>query len=311
MEGDEQMNNIKPEETGRNSADFFVMDELNQPLAPAARLKSTVREKINTALVLVVAVFAVFLGYYQLSYNISHPFTYAETKSSTNVSADDLKLQLATIIAEQNKDTDGDGLTDAQEINVYYSSPFLDDSDSDSIADGVEIRQGTDPNCPSGQNCFNQTAASGNSSSVPAFSILPETGSLQITPASIRAALKQGGVSEADLSEFTDADLIALYQDVLKSEPSMAQTAQDMGLDLTDAPAAASAIAITPSAINSSTVNLNVQSLDDLKKFSGTQIRQLLLQSGAPAAVLAQVTDDQLKTIFLEKLNEKNGAVTP
>ncbi len=44
-----------------------------------------------------------------------------------------------------NPDTDGDGLTDGDEVNLYHTSPLLADTDGDRIPDGVEVRTGTDP----------------------------------------------------------------------------------------------------------------------------------------------------------------------
>ncbi|MGY8690307.1 MAG: LamG-like jellyroll fold domain-containing protein, partial [Verrucomicrobiales bacterium] len=44
------------------------------------------------------------------------------------------------------KDTDGDGLEDGAEIKTHGTNPTLADSDSDSFSDTFEIRQGTDPN---------------------------------------------------------------------------------------------------------------------------------------------------------------------
>lgn len=42
-------------------------------------------------------------------------------------------------------DTDGDGLTDSDEINIYGTNPFLADSDDDGLPDGREVTSGTDP----------------------------------------------------------------------------------------------------------------------------------------------------------------------
>jgi len=314
MEGEEQTLKDRLEETGQNSADFFINNELNQPLTTTHKPKVTIKEKINTILIVIVAIFAVFLGYYQLSYNVSHPFSYAETSDTLDAAANcpggdcDLKAQLAAIVAEQNKDTDSDGLTDIKEINVYRTSPFLEDSDSDNISDGEEIKNNTDPNCPQGQNCFTggEPAATG---SVPTLALVPEIEGIQITPATIRAALKQGGFSDEYLSQFSDADMISLYREVLLSEPSMTETANNLGLDLNQASAAVATgtIKISTSSLSSSTVNLNVKSIDDLKKLTGAQIRQLMLQSGAPESVLSQVSDDELKKIFLEKLSENQN----
>jgi hypothetical protein len=54
---------------------------------------------------------------------------------------------------QRRKDTDRDGLNDYAELNIYKTSPYLADTDSDGIPDAIEIAQGTDPNCPSGQTC--------------------------------------------------------------------------------------------------------------------------------------------------------------
>jgi hypothetical protein len=47
-----------------------------------------------------------------------------------------------------NPDTDGDGLRDGEEVEVYQSNPLLLDTDGDGVFDGVEVRHanlGFDP----------------------------------------------------------------------------------------------------------------------------------------------------------------------
>jgi hypothetical protein len=44
-----------------------------------------------------------------------------------------------------NADTDGDGLRDGDEINIYHTNPLVADTDGDGIPDGVETANGTDP----------------------------------------------------------------------------------------------------------------------------------------------------------------------
>lgn len=46
------------------------------------------------------------------------------------------------------QDTDGDGLTDYDEVMKYKTSPIQADSDSDGLNDGAEIARKTDPNNP-------------------------------------------------------------------------------------------------------------------------------------------------------------------
>ena len=45
-------------------------------------------------------------------------------------------------------DTDGDGISDAAEVNIYHTNPLLADTDGDGVPDGVEIAAGTDPKNP-------------------------------------------------------------------------------------------------------------------------------------------------------------------
>ncbi len=42
-------------------------------------------------------------------------------------------------------DTDGDGLSDAEELNTYHTNPLLSDCDGDGAMDGVELWAGTNP----------------------------------------------------------------------------------------------------------------------------------------------------------------------
>jgi 6-phosphogluconolactonase (cycloisomerase 2 family) len=45
----------------------------------------------------------------------------------------------------RNADTDGDGLSDGDEVNTYHTNPLLADTDGDLIPDGVEVQTGSNP----------------------------------------------------------------------------------------------------------------------------------------------------------------------
>lgn len=45
-------------------------------------------------------------------------------------------------------DTDGDGLTDGQEVNTYKTDPLNPDTDGDGYSDGSEVQNGYDPKGP-------------------------------------------------------------------------------------------------------------------------------------------------------------------
>ena len=44
-----------------------------------------------------------------------------------------------------NPDTDGDGLTDGEEVRLHYTDPLVADTDGDGFSDGDEVRAGSDP----------------------------------------------------------------------------------------------------------------------------------------------------------------------
>ncbi|MGN6485173.1 MAG: hypothetical protein ACTHMX_12315, partial [Thermomicrobiales bacterium] len=51
--------------------------------------------------------------------------------------------------ATDTTDSDGDGLYDADETDVYHTDPHNADTDGDGVDDGQEVYDGTDPNNPS------------------------------------------------------------------------------------------------------------------------------------------------------------------
>lgn len=48
-------------------------------------------------------------------------------------------------LAPDTKDTDGDGLLDADELQVYQTDPRVADSDGDGLSDGAEVKSGRNP----------------------------------------------------------------------------------------------------------------------------------------------------------------------
>ena len=104
-------------------------------------------QKIAAASLAVFAFLIIIMWFAQLKNNIYGPFNgpinQAQIASEEENSDEALK----------NKDTDGDGLSDYDELNTYKTSPYLEDTDGDGIKDGEEIKGGTDPNCPQGKTC--------------------------------------------------------------------------------------------------------------------------------------------------------------
>jgi len=46
----------------------------------------------------------------------------------------------------KKSDTDNDGLTDYEEVMIYFSNPKVADTDGDGNADGIEVKNGFNPN---------------------------------------------------------------------------------------------------------------------------------------------------------------------
>lgn len=142
--------------------------------------------------------------------------------------------ELQEVEKQKTADTDTDGISDYDELNVYRTSAYLADSDGDGFSDGQEINSGNDPNCPAGQSCGRGQDAGVNSAvrasdlsdKVP-FEDAGLAGSVEtagdlkvylssLTTEQIREALLQAGVSEETLSGMDDEALRALFDDALK-----------------------------------------------------------------------------------------------
>lgn len=147
--------------------------------------------------------------------------------------------------AQRSSDTDGDGLNDWDELNLYKTSPFLEDSDSDQINDKAEIDAGKDPNCPEGRTC--NTAITTSDTTTTASSAVPNLYSDQtltqvqnsteqssqkigtedknylnqlfsdnMDAATLRQLMIDQGMKKADLDKISDEQLMKSFKEVLK-----------------------------------------------------------------------------------------------
>lgn len=136
-----------------------------------------------------------------------------------------------TIAELKNKDTDQDGLTDFSELYQYHTSMFLDDSDSDGIKDGDEVLKGDDPLCPFGEECSLLkliTPDTKLASILKDVSVNQELTLEQATANEFRKFLLSNGMTEAELSQLTDEDLLNILAIVSESQivPTESWTAE-------------------------------------------------------------------------------------
>ena len=122
-------------------------------------------------------------------------------------------------------DTDHDTLSDYDELNVYRTSPYLEDTDSDGYTDGEEVRSNHDPNCPADKTCarFDEQPPL----QPPALLAPPPEPSTFIgggaelferfDPVLVRTLLRGAGVPDQALQAIDDATLEQLYRASLAS----------------------------------------------------------------------------------------------
>lgn len=173
-------------------------------------------QKLSVGLFSVLAFVAVTFGFMQIRRNIIYPFT-TPVDQLVKIKALFGPTDAEKEAQAKNTDTDGDGLSDWDEENVYRTSKYLADTDSDGIPDNIEIAKGTDPNCPQGQNCgyiytpvnLADTGGQATTSSQSYGSSLPLVPDRN--PASIRSYLRTQGISEAQLAGYSDDMLLQAY----------------------------------------------------------------------------------------------------
>ncbi len=194
-------------------------------------------------------------------------------------SSPEIPSSLDTAIALQAKDTDGDGISDGDELNRYKTSPYLKDSDSDGFDDKTEIETGNDPNCPRGTTCATTTLP-GASVSVPAPAAPP------FSPELLRETLRKQGVSEEQVRALDDATLKKLYDETVK--------------DLGATPVPSAPLPAVPPATSSPTASPE----EFFRTATPDQLRAFLKSNGIADNVLQAVDDTTLRTLVLETLKD-------
>lgn len=213
--------------------DNFEESKKNEP--PSSFFKSLPKPQRTAFLFLsALSLGVIVLWVWQFHSRLTSPFSIPGSNNTENsLNTDDFMLALS------NMDSDGDGLTDNEETNLYGTSPFLEDSDSDGISDRAEIENGTNPNCAPGQQCNVQdipvltttasntatistttvtvTADSSNSDSLQAMM------SGQANAAQLRALLLDSGADAGMLQQLSDEDLIETYQEMLAGQSGVSQ----------------------------------------------------------------------------------------
>lgn len=226
-------------------------EKLDNNLESAARQRQPKFHHLERSQKVAVAVLAFFafliiiIWSVQFKKSITQPFAYQPHQQTTaneqlnnicpngqcNQSEEELK----------NKDTDGDGLSDWDELNIYNTSPYLEDSDSDGFSDKQEIDNDKDPNCPVGRDCYGQNFYSPQPSAKNQTSDIEnnflrelnkttntndriDSGDINfnqmenLDAATLRQMLKEAGMSEELLNQISDKELLSTWQEVISGK---------------------------------------------------------------------------------------------
>lgn len=183
-------------------------------------------QKVAVFVLSVLAVFIIVFWVWQMQAQINRPFADRTTDNTPLIAT---STDINAIL--KARDTDSDGLSDYDEIYTYKTSPYLEDTDSDGILDRSEVEQGTDPNCPQGQNCSVPAPAATVDQNTPTLNqvstgtesgidnaTLQNAVNGQIDATTLRKLLLSGGASKDELDKISDADLMKSYQDTLNKQ---------------------------------------------------------------------------------------------
>ncbi|MFA6228193.1 MAG: thrombospondin type 3 repeat-containing protein [Patescibacteria group bacterium] len=339
MEGSEQPRPISEDKEADYLKNLEVGDTPASGNDSSLGKSLTGKEKMHTVLIAAIGLMALVFGFWQFFFASQNPFQDI-VKAGNKSRAERLALQQAQIRDMMTRDTDADGLADNLELSVYHTSPYLKDSDSDGLNDKIEVDRGTDPNCPQGQKCtglptMDSTASpsdtgvlpSGSTDSAPLTATAGQTNNYSaLTPDIIRQMLKSSGISDQDLADTTDDELMQTFAQYLQNNPTMAQQLQQYGLidptvfssyaiggDLGVDDALVNQTDLTVDALATATsgwANVNLESfgvttMADFKQLSGAQIRQILIKSGGDSVILDTIGDDELKQVFISQLEKR------
>ncbi len=114
------------------------------------------KQKAFFAIFVLFSCMALVFSYISVKEGISAPFRVSVKEASKNVELLKDQAQEQEALAKRI-DSDGDGLSDWDEQNVYKSSPYLWSTAGDGVPDNIKIAMGENPLCKLGEPCTAQS----------------------------------------------------------------------------------------------------------------------------------------------------------
>lgn len=177
-------------------------------------------QKMAFILLLVFSVLGVVLGFVQIRNNLYGPLAL-----NNNVPGS-IKDTVNSVDALKYRDTDGDGLTDFDELYKYGTSPYLLDtfgygmSDKEVIDKGLALCPNAGKNCSDAGTVMDVAATTTSAASAAVTSTSPTEADFYAAinnPAALRQMLLQSGVSKDVLKNVSDSDLMLLVGQMFAS----------------------------------------------------------------------------------------------
>ncbi|MFA6027689.1 MAG: hypothetical protein WC752_02075 [Patescibacteria group bacterium] len=245
-----------------------------------------------------IGIVALIFGFLHFKQSLKDPFSVysPDLNKKTNE-----ELQMQELLALKTQDSDGDGLTDYDELYQYETSPYIVDSDSDDINDTEEIRNGTNPNCPEGKECLQTRTETVDANS----NINGLMKAEDMTAEQLRDVLARNGVPQATLDSMDDATLLQLYKEVIT------ETGSTVGSEDTNSNTSATNLNTNGDYSELLPENTNgisdATSEKDLSALSAAEIKELLIATGDfTENDFEGVSDEQLQAIFQQSLQQQN-----
>jgi hypothetical protein len=255
----------------------------------------TTRQKLAVAFLLSFTFLMIGLAVYSMKSNLQESLAYggeqnkiADVEGTATTSDDYLK----------ERDTDKDGISDYEELKTYGTSAFLPDTDGDGVGDADELKNGTDPNCPEGQNCSNQSGLFNANSGTGASSSEVMASGQQ--PVFTDEQLKQ----MQQVGQLTD---IKNQIDVLSQSTgssSLGRSSSTAGADLMNS------ISGVEAAGQGAAAGLGVADKAQAQAIlkggaSAANLREALIKAGLTREQLDQISDDDLLKNYQAMLNKQ------
>lgn len=169
--------------------------------------------KVAFGLLVFLGLGGVILGFISFGATIHRPIDlqFAEFAKEGRFLTQD-EQEAREVEAMRTRDSDGDGLTDYDEVYIFKTSAYLADSDSDGFDDRTEIFSDNDPNCPKGRECAGGQGVALTTDSSGTLSGIVETREPELDPQTLsllaQLQAQQGVGVDTELNSDNAAQLI-------------------------------------------------------------------------------------------------------